>query len=138
MRGAGKQEHYREGPEPGIPPGREPFDPEKTHPPKEDERDQENKENLHVPALLSARTVRPVLRLRRDPRRVTPYTSCCAPASDRCRWPGSRLVLLLILSSPPSIFRPQPAFRSATSLRPSVGTNHPHYSRTTPAVRVRN
>jgi len=75
-----------------------------------------------------------VLRAGERPLPLAGYTSCCAPASDRCRWPDSRLVLLRILSSPPSIFRPQPAFRSATSLRPSVGTNHPHYSRTTPAV----
>src|SRR5918995_3096375 len=80
--------------------------------------------------LLSARTAvyRPPLTSRPSmghggalPFRGTSYR----PPTDHCRWPGSRLALLRILSTPPSLFRPKPIFRTRSQSAPRRGLEPP-------------
>src|SRR5918994_2563164 len=92
--------------------------------------------------LLSARTAvyRPPLTSRPSvghggslPFRGTSYR----PPTDHCCWPGSRLALLHVLSTPPSLFRPKPIFRTGSQSASRRGLKPPallpHYSRTSTA-----
>src|SRR4028119_2470972 len=126
---AGEQEHDHQGDAASIPPRGEARDSEPAQTPQENERSKQNEQGYHASPFGEGRS--PALPLCRDPHWVACLLSRHFPsATGRGYWPVARLLPLVVLALPPSLFRPQPTSCSGSQCarrcgcRPSTPLRH--------------